>query len=71
LEALSKGIAETRRQRRETVLAHTAAGAISPELGLKELDAIRWVDRLAFHTWRAAAHLYKDREPVVANGFSA
>jgi len=58
LGELSKSLAATRRARREEVLAETAAARITPDVALKELDAIRWVDRLGYHTWRSAAHLF-------------
>lgn len=32
-------------------------GRIEPDAALKYLDAMRWVDRLAYHTWRTIHHL--------------
>jgi phosphate:Na+ symporter len=55
---LSQRLAATRRARREQVLAETASGRITPEVALRELDAIRWIDRLGYHVWRSAAHLF-------------
>lgn len=59
LAVLSREVAATRRTRRVAVLGNTAEGKASPEAALKNLDAIRWIDRLAYHLWRAGAHLYQ------------
>jgi phosphate:Na+ symporter len=57
LEELSHEVAELRRSQRPVVMARTASGEIDPETGLRLLDAMRWVDRLVYHTWRALHHL--------------
>ncbi len=58
LGKLSAQLADSRRNRRQEVLADTAAASISPELALRQLDAIRWIDRVGYHVWRASAHLF-------------
>lgn len=55
--ALSRAIAERRRIHRPDVMQRTASGALSPDLGLGALDAMRWIDRLVYHVWRAVHHL--------------
>lgn len=66
--SMSKELAETRRSRRQAVLAATAAGAHSPDEALRQLDAIRWFDRVGFHAWRASAHLFEGSTEVVQAG---
>lgn len=56
-EATSKRIADLRRAERPTLLARTAEGAVDAEEAERMLEAMRWVDRLAYHTWRAQHHL--------------
>jgi phosphate:Na+ symporter len=56
----SSEIAEWRRSRRPVVLAQTAAGAVDPDDALARLDAMRWLDRIAYHSWRAVEHLGSD-----------
>lgn len=62
-------VAETRRQDRPAILARTAEGATDPDTALRQLDAARWLDRLAYHIWRATVHLagtpVSDEEPVM------
>jgi phosphate:Na+ symporter len=57
---MSRLMAETRRDQRPRVMTETAAGNIDPETALAQLDAMRWLDRLAYHTWRALEHLGSD-----------
>tara|TARA_R110002072_G_scaffold28182_3_gene90770 strand:+ start:1211 stop:2842 length:1632 start_codon:yes stop_codon:yes gene_type:complete len=54
----SRGIAHLRKQSRSRLLLAAAAGDLLPAKGAKILEAVRWIDRLAFHTWRAAHHLF-------------
>jgi phosphate:Na+ symporter len=55
--ALSASIAEQRRRTRPEVLEETAAGRIDADAAMARLEALRWVDRLAYHVWRVAHHL--------------
>ena len=56
-QALSRETAEWRRTTRATMLEDSAAGRFPPDQVLPALDAIRWVDQLAYHSWRAITHL--------------
>jgi phosphate:Na+ symporter len=57
LEETSRGVAQTRRDQRPRVLERTVTGGATPDAALAQLDAMRWVDRLAYHAWRAGHHL--------------
>jgi phosphate:Na+ symporter len=57
LESASLSIAGLRRDSRPRLMERTAAGALDPEEALRRLDALRWLDRLAYHAWRAVHHL--------------
>ena len=63
-EALTARLAETSRRltgarqaHRAKVLARTASGDLSPDAAQAELDAMQWIDKLAYHAWRAMHHL--------------
>jgi phosphate:Na+ symporter len=53
----SKRQAKSRRKHRAWLLEETAAGRTSPGQAHRELESMRWVDRVAYHTWRALRHL--------------
>jgi len=53
----SKQIADIRRNQRREVLEKTARFKIHADLALLELEAMRWMDRLAYHIWRTINHL--------------
>jgi phosphate:Na+ symporter len=53
----SKQIADIRRNQRREVLENTARFKIHADLALLELEAMRWMDRLAYHIWRTINHL--------------
>jgi phosphate:Na+ symporter len=53
----SKQIADIRRNQRREVLENTAKFKIHADLALLELEAMRWMDRLAYHIWRTINHL--------------
>ncbi|MBX3728465.1 MAG: Na/Pi cotransporter family protein [Candidatus Sumerlaeia bacterium] len=57
LDTMADELAELRRQQRPTILEGTAAGAASPAHTLELLDAIRWLDVVAYHTRRLANYL--------------
>jgi phosphate:Na+ symporter len=46
-----------RRRHRAWLLAETAAGLESPDETQRKLEAMRWVDRVGYHAWRALHHL--------------
>lgn len=50
-------LAELRRKDRALVLDQTARGASNPAETMEILDAIRWLDRIGYHSWRLAVHL--------------
>lgn len=54
---LSREIATARRATRVRSLEGIAEGAVSAARGEELLEATRWVDRVAYHAWRAAEHL--------------
>jgi phosphate:Na+ symporter len=41
---------------RRSVLDRAAAGTVAPDLALRQLDALRWLRRAAFHGYRMAHH---------------
>jgi phosphate:Na+ symporter len=57
LEAASLSIADLRRGSRPRIMDRTATGELTPDDALRRLDALRWLDRLAYHAWRAIHHL--------------
>jgi phosphate:Na+ symporter len=58
LEAASLAIADLRRGSRPRLMERTATGELEPDEALRRLDALRWLDRLAYHAWRATHHLW-------------
>ena len=63
IEAVTQEVMETRRKHRVEVLESAAAGSVDFELALSELEATRWVDRIAYHSWRALLHLQVEPPP--------
>ena len=53
----SRTLAEQRRQQRSSVLDETAVGSRLPEHALRLLDAMRWLDHVCYHCWRASHYL--------------
>jgi phosphate:Na+ symporter len=51
-------IAASRRLERPRMLQRTASGEFDPDAAIDCLDAMRWVENLAYHWWRAMHHLY-------------
>ncbi|TAL31025.1 MAG: Na/Pi cotransporter family protein [Spirochaetes bacterium] len=66
LEAMSQSLAGIRKAQRAEVLELTATGAIGAEHALEQLEAMRWLDRLAYHIWRAIYHLSETLQEKVA-----
>jgi len=56
-KAFSQQLADDRRTTRPAILEATAAQRINADEALVELRAQRWLDRLAYHVWRASHHL--------------
>ena len=61
VEAFSQWMAEQRRARRPRILERTASGELTPDLALKRIDALQWIDSLGYHLWRTAHHLSRAR----------
>lgn len=57
MERASLAIAELRRGSRPRLMERTATGDLEPDDALRRLDALRWLDRIAYHAWRATHHL--------------
>lgn len=57
LADMSARQAERRRKHRASLLEKTAASLVPPEEAQRRLESMRWVDRVAYHTWRALYHL--------------
>lgn len=57
LAATAAELAEFRREQRKSTLDAAANGAISSERAIARVERVRYLDRLAYHAWRAAAHL--------------
>lgn len=57
LEPVSLENADARRRHEPALLGRTAAGRLSPDQALEELETTRWVDRLGYHAWQAARFL--------------
>lgn len=53
----SAELAETRRVQRARAFERAASGDLAPELAIARVEALLWLDRVAYHQWRAAAHL--------------
>jgi phosphate:Na+ symporter len=56
-EETSVMMTDVRKKEREMILHQTAMGQISPDDAYKKIEALRWLDRIAYRVWRAAYHL--------------
>jgi phosphate:Na+ symporter len=67
LAVVAAALAERHRLRRIELLEETASGALSPDDALTRLEALRWLEQLAHHLWRAVHHLDEPgaADPVV------
>lgn len=66
MERAAAVLAEQRRQERPVVLRQTADGQGDPNHALETLDAMRWLDRVGYHTWRVCNYLGGDGKPESA-----
>lgn len=57
MELISSLFAETRRKKRTEMIGDIAQGGMKPDEGFELLEAMRWVDRIAYHVWRCIFHL--------------
>ncbi|MBX3353618.1 MAG: Na/Pi cotransporter family protein [Phycisphaeraceae bacterium] len=60
-EKLSKAVASWRKDKRESIIDIAATGE-DARRALERLDAIRWIDRVAYHAWRLTHHLHAPGE---------
>jgi len=56
-EHVSREIANLRRVERRAALAEAAAGRLDPDAAVARVDALLWLDRVAYHLWRTTYHL--------------
>jgi len=57
VEEISSLFAQTRREKREEIIEEIAYGRIDSDSAFQLLEAMRWVDRIAYHIWRAIFHV--------------
>lgn len=63
LELTARHLARFRRQQRHELLARTARGELDASAAEATLEALRWLDRVGYHAWRAVVHLERaDRD---------
>jgi phosphate:Na+ symporter len=67
LEQAAADLAQLRRLERPKILQQTAGGTSAPSRALDLLDAMRWLDRLGYHTWRICHYLGGEDRPVQSN----
>ncbi len=60
MERQAQALAELRRNERLVILRQTAHGKQSPFDALEALDAIRWLERVTYHTWRLCHYLAEE-----------
>lgn len=60
--ALYDTTAGARRNQRKAILDSTADGAVDPDIALEQLEALRWLDSVIYHVWRAMHHLTPQAE---------
>src|SRR5262249_36738744 len=57
LERCGQALGELRRTHRATTLGAVATGALTADEAITRVDAVRRLEALAYHAWRAAAYL--------------
>ncbi|SDX53865.1 phosphate:Na+ symporter [Nitrosomonas halophila] len=60
MEQQAMVLADLRRDERLGILRQTAAGRRSPFDALDALDTVRWLERVAYHTWRLCHYLAEE-----------
>jgi|GEM_PF-6239324 len=53
-----------RRDERLAILNDTATGRHAPDQAMATLDALRWLERVAYHVWRISNHLAAETPAV-------
>jgi phosphate:Na+ symporter len=66
VERMARELADLRREQRPSIFRITASGGCDPALALDLLDAMRWLDRVGYHTWRIGNYLGGDGRPELA-----
>jgi len=62
VQHISMMFAEIRKKMRTEMIDKIARGEINPDNAFRLLEAMRWIDRLAYHVWRAILHLSEFKE---------
>lgn len=57
LEQTSRRIAQQRKEERAQALQQAASGTIEPDAAVARIEAMLWLDGIAYHLWRAAHKL--------------
>jgi phosphate:Na+ symporter len=57
VEHISSMFAEIRSKKRTEMIGEIATGGLKPDEGFDHLEAMRWIDRIAYHIWRSIFHL--------------
>ncbi|TFH41915.1 MAG: Na/Pi cotransporter family protein [Chrysiogenales bacterium] len=57
VEQASLSIAGIRKDQRKKILEKTSMGEIDTDTAFSLIESMRWLDRIAFHIWRAMVHL--------------
>ena len=68
---ISVETAGLRRQHRRDALGQAASGLLDPDLAMRRIDTILWLDGIAYHLWRAAHHLRADPDKPAAEAAAA
>ncbi|MEX2471619.1 MAG: Na/Pi symporter [Gemmatimonadota bacterium] len=68
LEGLSAAVADHRRAERLRILDRAATGQVDPSHMVASLEALRWMDRVVYHIWRAVHHLADPGEVAAREG---
>jgi len=66
LEQMAFALADLRRHARPTILLKSSGGETGPGATLAALDAMRWLDRLGYHTWRICNYVAGEGTPEPA-----
>lgn len=66
LKRLADELKSLRQSQRQEIIKKTATGSFRPTDALHLLDGYRWLDRTAYHVYRATAHLTSGHESVEA-----
>lgn len=57
MEQTSRYMKELREKHREEILSKTAAGALDADTAMRQIEAIRWLDRVTYRMFRALFYL--------------